>query len=54
MKQGPFRAWLSNIWMEHKEEHAEVGEVSLTLDEYFRRYKYWLKREYRYQQKVGK
>ena len=51
MKQTPFRVWLNNIWMDNKSEHLEFGEVELAmpLEEYFRRYKWWLKREYKYQ-----
>lgn len=54
MKQGPFRIWLIHIWMENKDEHAEMGELAMPLEEYFKRYKYWLKREYRHQQKLSK
>ena len=54
MKQGPFRIWLNNIWMSNKDEHAEAGELALPLEEYFRRYKWWLKREYKHQQKLSK
>lgn len=54
MKQGPFRIWLNNIWMENKDEHAEVGELALPLAEYFQRYKWWLKREYKFQQNQSK
>jgi len=54
MKQDPFRAWLQNIWMDNKDEHAEMGELAMPLEEYIKRYKYWLKREYRHQQKLSK
>ena len=27
MKQSPFRAWLQNLWMENKDEHAEARDV---------------------------
>ena len=47
MKSSGFRAWLQNIWMENKDEHTEAGELSMPLTEYIRRYKWWLKREYR-------
>lgn len=50
MKQGPFRAWLINLWMANKDEHVDVGDLPLPLEEYISRYKWWLKREYRYQQ----
>jgi hypothetical protein len=54
MKQGPFRIWLHNLWMENKEEHAQHGELPMPLEEYFQRYKWWLKREYKFQQKLSK
>ena len=54
MKNSPFRAWLQNLWMENKDEHAEAGELAMSLEEYFKRYKWWLKREYKFQQKLGK
>ncbi len=51
MKQGTFRHWLNEKWYEHKEEcavwhTAPCGDVK----EYFNKYKYWLKREYRHHQ----
>lgn len=48
MKHSAFRAWLQNIWMENKDEHAEAHELPMPLSEYIRRYKWWLKREFRY------
>lgn len=46
-----FRTWLQEMWMQHKDEYADlhipIPESDLT--EYFRKYKYWLKREYRHQ-----
>jgi len=46
-----FRHWLQNKWYEHKAELEEYSQpLSYNLDEYFARYKYWLKREYRHQQ----
>jgi hypothetical protein len=46
-----FRHWLQNKWYEHKAELEEYNQpLSYDLSEYFDRYKYWLKREYRHQQ----
>jgi hypothetical protein len=46
-----FRHWVRNKWYEHQAELEGYGQpVSYNLSEYFARYKYWLKREYRYQQ----
>lgn len=50
----PFRHWLREIWYENCQEHQEHGELPYTLQEYWNRYKYWLKREFRYQQRHGK
>ena len=47
MKSSPFRAWLQNLWMANADERREMGFGPISLDEYFRRYKYWLKREYK-------
>jgi len=46
-----FRAWIKRIWIENTEERLTFNEKSYTIKEYWDRYKYWLKREYRYQQK---
>ena len=50
MKQSPFRNWLQEMWMQHKEEcyewHAPLSESN--SEEYFRKYKWWLKREYKH------
>jgi hypothetical protein len=49
-----FRTWLRNIWVENCLEHDQYGELPYTMEEYFQRYKWWLKREFRYQQKSRK
>ena len=46
----PFRHWLQEMWMQHKDELALHGQaLDYDLADYFARYKYWLKREYRHQ-----
>ena len=47
-----FRHWLSEMWLNHKDEYYEMGQPvpEVDLAQYFRNYKYWLKREYRHQQ----
>jgi hypothetical protein len=50
----PFRAWLAELWRENCDEHDQYREPRLTMQEYFARYKYWLKREYRHQQGVNR
>ena len=48
-----FRHWVQELWMQHKDEYVDlklpIPEDS--VDEYFQKYKYWLKREYRHQTK---
>lgn len=46
-----FRTWLQEMWMRHKDELDSLGQtIDYNMADYFNRYKYWLKREYRYQQ----
>ena len=47
-----FRDWVREKWYEHVEEVRtwEGVEPTATPQEYFNSYKFWLKREYRYQQ----
>lgn len=50
MKQSDFRYWLQQKWFEHCDELESYRQaVPYTSREYFGRYKYWLKREYRHQ-----
>lgn len=44
-----FRLWLQNIWYENCKEHEEHSQLPYTLQEYWSRYKWWLRREYKYQ-----
>lgn len=45
-----FRMWCREKWFEHKDE-LELYQQGLSYDaaEYFAKYKYWLKREYKFQ-----
>lgn len=48
-----FRLWLQGMWYEHLDELQVMGQTpnsKYTLKEYFNKYKYWLKREYKHQQ----
>ena len=48
-----FRLWLQEMWYQHVAELESYGQaLPYDLREYFSKYKYWLKREYRYQQGV--
>jgi hypothetical protein len=44
-----FQQWLAELWRENCDEHDGLGEPRYTLQEYFARYRWWLKREYQYQ-----
>lgn len=48
MKFSKFRAWTHQLWVENCEEHFAHAEPILDAKEYFQRYKFWLKREFRY------
>ena len=45
-----FRTWCREKWYEHIAELESYGQLlPYTQEQYFRMYKYWLKREYRHQ-----
>lgn len=46
-----FRHWLHEMWTKHKDEYIEIGQLvpETDLAQYFQKYKYWLKREYKHQ-----
>lgn len=46
-----FRTWLIQMWEEHKlEVESWQGRLPCyNAAEYFQKYKWWLKREYKYQ-----
>ena len=46
----PFRAWVHQLWIENCDEHQQYNSTRYGEQEYFQKYKWWLKREYRYQQ----
>jgi hypothetical protein len=50
MKTSKFRLWVQEIWYENSEEHLTFKENPYTIKEYWERYKYWLKREFKHQQ----
>lgn len=44
-----FRNWLLLIWQDNCSEHDAYNELPYTMEEYFHKYRWWLKREYRHQ-----
>lgn len=47
-----FRSWVHNIWLDNREERLTYGQDPATMNEYWNKYKYWLKREYKHQLKA--
>lgn len=45
----PFRHWVQELWLENREERLLYGEEPATIKQYWERYKFWLKREYKHQ-----
>ena len=45
-----FRMWCNEKWYEHRDEMESYCQgLPYTSKEYFNKYKFWLKREYRHQ-----
>jgi DNA-binding PadR family transcriptional regulator len=49
-----FRRWVEELWRENCEERKAWREDQQSIAEYFARYKWWLRREFRYQTKDSK
>jgi hypothetical protein len=55
MKQRSFRHWCVEKWYEHQDELESYNQVlPYTSKEYFAKYKFWLKREYKHQEGQSK
>jgi predicted solute-binding protein len=50
----PFKNWVRELWMQHKDEYLDLKLPipEKDLEEYFQKYKYWLKREYQHHRKL--
>ena len=46
-----FRTWIYNLYLDNRDERLVSNEELLSDREYFNRFKYRLKREYRRQQR---
>ncbi len=44
-----FRLWVQRLWIQNSEEHLTYGEQPYKIQEYWNRYKWWIKREYQHQ-----
>lgn len=51
-KPSEFRRWVENIWRENCTECLAWREQEQPLAQYFSRYKWWLKREFRHQKSL--
>jgi hypothetical protein len=50
-----FRHWCQEKWYQHQDELLSYGQpVCYSAQEYFNRYKFWLKREYKHQLEQSK
>ena len=49
-----FRHWVQEIWYKHVDECEQNRETPKTSSEYWSQYKWWLKREFRFQTKESK
>jgi len=49
-----FRHWVQEIWYKHVDECQQYRETPKTSSEYWTQYKWWLKREFRFQTREGK
>ena len=49
-----FRLWVQEMWYRHKEECEAYRDSAKSPAEYWAQYKWWLKREFRFQTKDTK
>ena len=49
LKHHNFRTWVHELWLQNCDERYELSESKYTQEQYFQMYKYWLKREYKFQ-----
>jgi hypothetical protein len=44
-----FRLWVQNIWIDNCEENLAHNQTPYKMKEYWEKYKWWLRREYKFQ-----
>ena len=49
-----FRVWVQEMWYRHEEECEAYRDFVKSPAEYWAQYKWWLKREFRFQTKKNK
>lgn len=47
----PFRLWVQRLWIENREERLTYGEEPATLICYWTAHKWWIRHEYRLQER---
>lgn len=48
----PFRAWVHQLWLDNCDERDWAGDIRLREAEYFQKFRWWLRREYRHRQGI--
>ena len=51
LKDSRFRLWVNQLWVENREERLIYGEEPATIKQYWHAYKWWIRREYRHQER---
>ena len=55
MRHSPFRGWVHNLWIENCEERMLYASGDrMTEQEYWHRFRWWLRREWRHRQRREK
>lgn len=49
-KASSFRLWVHNIWLDNNDEQLAYKELPYTMQEYWSKYKWWLRREFKHQE----
>lgn len=49
--ESEFRYWCRNLWLDNCAELESYKQLPYSLQEYFQKHKYWLKREFQHQQR---
>jgi hypothetical protein len=53
-KHSAFRKWVHDLWLLNCDEHEQYQQPKFSQTEYFQMYKFWLKREYKHQQRSAR
>jgi hypothetical protein len=47
MKDSDFRRWVQELWLLNKDEHLTWNEKPYTIKEYWNKYKWWVRSQWR-------